>query len=876
MKSVYPFMFSFVSSSRFALVTRSVFFALLATSVACDDGLTVDEDGAPVEESDPVDGNVDGSTPDGVVDNTQGGGKKPGSGIDVVDPDFGSPGDDKPSEDDDVRADLAPLLPDGVDLGEVELVQGDYNRSLQLGSAIVFRVKDHPDGEIAPPPYALRFDGLFAGRGGATGGKATFSAETNGAELYCFVDPVGGFIRFAGTVYGGEDTGTGYGYGAGLYRVDMTYNYAFGIVGNGFVATDDGANGNENHGRLIGLTSPQTQGARFEMYDFGMGAESFLLLQDGHRLNPGEEDTWVGRGWLTKKADHTAISGTHDWLFVAEKVETSCPAGGFLYKATEHFQGHALWFPNFNGNGKTVMLRFRDDARFELSTTYSGKITGTAYIYDLGGGAGTLGEEWQVELNLAFKGQGAPFGGPKIEQPSLQPSWITDEWEYFDLTSGTMTKPGSLVVLDQMPADGSYPYQFGDAANGKNKILGASMWFFFDRYEDGGATWDGYGDINVELMPLPPPGDCCPAPSTYTLGDAKGFNVFACGDYAGAEDILGKLAVKGNVDFLGFSVGQNAGGGDVMLVGGDTKLRSGTIWGNLQYGGALDIDETVDLEGGATSTPVTALDFAATCDGLVAASAGLAALPVNGLTQITPWGAIKMTGTHPDLNIFEFNSAQMGSAVSIELHAPASSTVLINVTGASVTFKNFQMNYSGIDRSRVIYNAHQALDVEVTSIQFEGSLLAPKAHVHFHAANIMGSLFAKSVEGNGEAHNFPFDGELEFAPICPDPGPATNACLASFHVVNTWEGGYQATLLIEYAGAPASSWNIGFELPAGDTIVNGWYANFGFAGQNVTAESLDWNGLIESGSTIAIGYIGAGAGDMPSEFSLNGTACTLK
>ncbi|MCC6283728.1 MAG: hypothetical protein IT439_00290 [Phycisphaerales bacterium] len=188
-----------------------------------------------------------------------------------------------------------------------------------------FTLSDHPDGNANPPGYGLRFDGLFTGRAGATGGTTTFSIDAGHARLRVIDDTgTGGglTIRIWGTVYGGEDTGSGYGYGEGFYDIDMTYVMNVAASGTGWIVTGADAG---NAGSIVSQGNGDVgAGEAFHFTDKGDGSgRTFLFLQDEHRLGgypQAGQGYWVGRGW------HMSSDGlnhlTRDWLFLGTLVPT--------------------------------------------------------------------------------------------------------------------------------------------------------------------------------------------------------------------------------------------------------------------------------------------------------------------------------------------------------------------------------------------------------------------------------------------------------------------------------------------------------------------------------------------------------------------------
>ena len=68
------------------------------------------------------------------------------------------------------------------------LISGSQALASPIDSGLTYRVLNHPDGNIAPPVYALRLDGLD----GSSDHNFTFDTESNGAFLTIAYDDAGG------------------------------------------------------------------------------------------------------------------------------------------------------------------------------------------------------------------------------------------------------------------------------------------------------------------------------------------------------------------------------------------------------------------------------------------------------------------------------------------------------------------------------------------------------------------------------------------------------------------------------------------------------------------------------------------------------------
>jgi len=235
------------------------------------------------------------------------------------------------------------------------------------------------------------------------------------------------------------------------------------------------------------------------------------------------------------------------------------------------------------------------------------------------------------------------------------------------------------------------------------------------------------------------------------LGAADEFNLFACGDYLGLHDAAGKVAAGGDFITSGFSVGSQDPAGAGLIVGGDIDIESGTVFGDVYYGGTL-AHTLVNVVGGAfiSGTPI---NFGAECTALKGTANALSGLAVNGTTDITPWGAITLTGTDPVTNVFVVDGSDIDAASSLNINVPAGAAAIITVTGQTVSFSS--MGLGGIDAMRTLWNLPEATSLTITSVYMQGTVLAPKASTVFDNADLLGALIAAEIQGKGQSHLAP-------------------------------------------------------------------------------------------------------------------------
>jgi poly(hydroxyalkanoate) depolymerase family esterase len=111
----------------------------------------------------------------------------------------------------------------------------------------------------------------------------------------------------------------------------------------------------------------------------------------------------------------------------------------------------------------------------------------------------------------------------------------------------------------------------------------------------------------------------------------------------------------------------------------------------------------------------------------------------------------------------------------------------------------------------------------------------------------------------------------------PAPQPQPGACKVTA-TTNAWSTGLTGSVTITNTGTTSvNGWQLGFTLPAGQTITNGWGAGYAPVSGAVTATNAAYNGTIAPNASVSIGYQANHTGNSaaPTAFTLNGTACTV-
>ncbi|WP_309242980.1 choice-of-anchor A family protein [Hyalangium versicolor] len=310
------------------------------------------------------------------------------------------------------------------------------------------------------------------------------------------------------------------------------------------------------------------------------------------------------------------------------------------------------------------------------------------------------------------------------------------------------------------------------------------------------------------------------------------YNLFLLENYSGGHDVVGKVAVGGNLSMTDFSVGGGLDPSDtanVLVAGGNLSVSRGAIFGDARYGGTFTTDPSVVFPRGsaAQGTPV---DFAARATQIKQMSAQLGALPANGTTRRESWGGIFLKGTDAATNIVDVNASDFTGAKYFSIEAPAGSLVVVNIRGASATFTGFGISFSGgIDQHGVLFNFVDTTLIEAHGFGFWGTVLAPFAHVSFSDGSFDGGIYAKSLTGNAEGHI----NALTRRSVCMQaPHPeCIQVKLADYNLflLKDYSGGHDVVGKVAAGGnISMTNFSVGGDLDASDT------ANVLVAGGNLS------------------------------------------
>ncbi|HLO99943.1 MAG TPA: collagen-binding domain-containing protein [Fimbriimonas sp.] len=268
------------------------------------------------------------------------------------------------------------------------------------------------------------------------------------------------------------------------------------------------------------------------------------------------------------------------------------------------------------------------------------------------------------------------------------------------------------------------------------------------------------------------------ASASGLFGPVGDFNVIIRDNYiASNSDVEGRAAIGGNLEVQNYSFASGIGStsGVSLSVGGDFKYTNGQVFqGNVR---TRDTTPTISgftvLNGSFFPASGLSVWVPTLVTEMVARSGFVGNASIDGSTSLSSGGTLTLSGGSGSVRYFKVSAAQLANANTIKINAPSSATVVVNVTGSSVTMSNSGISLlGGVTESSVLFNFYQATALTVSGINIRGSVLAPQASLVFNNGQINGQVVAKSMSGNGEFHYDPFCGSV------PVPEPASMVALA--------------------------------------------------------------------------------------------------
>lgn len=249
---------------------------------------------------------------------------------------------------------------------------------------------------------------------------------------------------------------------------------------------------------------------------------------------------------------------------------------------------------------------------------------------------------------------------------------------------------------------------------------------------------------------------------SYGLGFAGSYNTFIFGDFSNTSDTQGRLAVGGNANLYGYSVGDQLPydkNDNVLVVGGDLNFTSGRVYGTAVVGGSATLGHANIADGGVFTNQPMPFSFSDERQRLTGLASSLSQRASTG-SVVNNWGHLTLTGSGSNaIQVFNVSGSDMLNANGLSLsNIGADDTVIINVSGLTSGLTNMGMNDLANKNDKVLFNFYEANELSLYGVGVQGSILAPLADIDNATGVIYGTIIAGSLNGSIQQDHHPFTG----------------------------------------------------------------------------------------------------------------------
>ncbi|MEU8021592.1 MULTISPECIES: cellulose binding domain-containing protein [Micromonospora] len=105
---------------------------------------------------------------------------------------------------------------------------------------------------------------------------------------------------------------------------------------------------------------------------------------------------------------------------------------------------------------------------------------------------------------------------------------------------------------------------------------------------------------------------------------------------------------------------------------------------------------------------------------------------------------------------------------------------------------------------------------------------------------------------------------------------AAAGCRVDYKVASSWDGGFNGDVTVTNLGDAVNGWKLTWTFTAGQQVTQAWNATIPAGTSDITATNVSYNAAIPANGTASFGFSGTqnGSNPVPTNFALNGTACT--
>ncbi|UGQ49092.1 choice-of-anchor A family protein [Massilia endophytica] len=222
-------------------------------------------------------------------------------------------------------------------------------------------------------------------------------------------------------------------------------------------------------------------------------------------------------------------------------------------------------------------------------------------------------------------------------------------------------------------------------------------------------------------------------------------NLFSLGNFSTrGSDVEGAVVVKGNLTASSYSINrknQDAFGSYSLVVGGNLDYSSASLNNGSYYVGGKAFLNSVGTDRDTKSVSASPADLAAMAAHAKTVSSTLSKLARTGSTSIA-YGGMTLTGTRRAVEVFDITGAAFSSVNYFNLNnLQSGATLIFNISGKdAIGFHQNGVGLSAFANYNVLYNFHEATNLNIQNVGVQGSILAPLATVTGGGAQINGNV----------------------------------------------------------------------------------------------------------------------------------------
>ena len=100
--------------------------------------------------------------------------------------------------------------------------------------------------------------------------------------------------------------------------------------------------------------------------------------------------------------------------------------------------------------------------------------------------------------------------------------------------------------------------------------------------------------------------------------------------------------------------------------------------------------------------------------------------------------------------------------------------------------------------------------------------------------------------------------------MTPTTPPVGGACSATIQTVNSWQGGFQATVTVRAGNSAINGWTVRWTWPGGQSVSNLWNGTNSGSGSSMVVHNVAWNGSIPANGSTTFGFVANGSAATPA------------